>query len=107
MQTDNKTLLDNVERALQLAVDPDLTKAQRKQYRAQGMELRARLVTLLSLEFADGTQQVRDANGKIKEVNALLKQKLKDLQGVAKTVKALGDLVGVVDDLLKLSATFI
>jgi hypothetical protein len=40
MQTDNQTLLDNVERTLHLAVDPNLTDEQRKAFLSQGTELR-------------------------------------------------------------------
>src|SRR5690242_16087117 len=106
MQTDNTTLLDNVERALQLAVDPDLTDEQRDEYLNKGTDLRARLVTLMAARFDDGTQAVLDANAKITDVNSLLKKDLKDLEGVAKTLKALGDLVSIIDDLFKLPFTF-
>lgn len=106
MQTDNKTLVDIVDRTFALAVDPDLSGAQRQQYLNQGFALRARLMTLLTAQFADGTQAVVAANAKIKEVNKLLKQKLKDLQGIADTVGALVQLVSVIDDLFQLPFTF-
>jgi|ERR1041385_3382911 len=107
MQTDNKTLLDNVERALHLAVDPNLTDDQRKEYLTKGTELRSRLVTLMAARFDDGTQAVVQANAKIKEVNNLLKQNLKDLQGITDTLNAIGDLVSIIDDLFKLPFTFV
>jgi len=107
MQADNQTLLDNVERTLQLAVDPNLTDAQRKDALIKGTQLRSRLVTLMAARFEDGTQKVVDANAKIKEVNGLLKQNLKDLQGIVKTLNAVGNLVSIVDDLFKLPFSFV
>jgi hypothetical protein len=107
MQTDNKTLLDNVERAFEMAVDPDLNAAQRKKYLNSGFALRARLMTLLTAQFDEGAQPVLAANAKIKEVNAQLKKKLKDLEGIANTVAALGQLVSILDDLFKLPFSFV
>lgn len=106
MQTDNSTLLDNVERAFELAVDPDLSDQQRQQYLENGIALRSRLMTLMTANFNDGTQAVLDANAKIKQVNDRLKQKLKDLQGVAATIGSLGQLVSILDDLFKLPFAF-
>lgn len=107
MQTDNQTLLDNVERALRLAVDPSLTDEQRKEYLNKGTELRARLVTLMAARFEEGTQKVLEANAKIREVNSLLKQNLKDLQGVVQTLHAISGLVSIIDDLFKLPFSFV
>jgi hypothetical protein len=106
MQTDNTTLLDNVQRTLELAVSPDLTDEQRHDYLEKGTALRSRLMTLLTANFNDGTQEVLNANAEIKQVNAKLKQKLKDLQGVAETVGALASLVSTLDDLFKLPFAF-
>lgn len=107
MQTDNQTLLDNVERALRLAVDPNLSDEQRKECLRQGAELRARLVTLMSARFEDGTQAVLAANGKIKEVNAILKKNKKDLEGIAKTIESIANLVSIIDDLFQLPFAFV
>jgi hypothetical protein len=107
MQTDNQTLLDNVERTLHLAVDPNLTDEQRKAFLSQGTELRARLVTLMAARFQEGTPKVLEANAKIKEVNSLLKQNLTDLEGIAKKVSAVASLVSIIDDLFKLPFSFV
>lgn len=107
MKTENKVLLDNVEMAFELAVAPGVSKAERKQHLEQGFALRLRLITLLTAEFDDGTQAVLDANSKIKEVNKLLKQKLRDLQNIANTVTALKNLVSILDDLFKLPFAFL
>jgi hypothetical protein len=107
MQTDNQTLLDNVERTFELAVDPDLTDEQRDECQRNGTELRARLVTLMAARFEEGTQDVLAANAKIREVNAILKKNRKDLEGIAQTVKAVADLVSIVDDLFKLPFSFV
>lgn len=107
MQTDNQTLLDNVERTLRLAVDPNLTDEQRKAFLNQGTELRTRLVTLMAARFEEGTPKVLEANAKIKEVNSLLKQNLTDLEGIAKKLSAIGSLVSIIDDLFKLPFSFV
>ena len=107
MKTENKTLLDNVELAFELAVDPGLGKVERKQHLEQGFALRLRLITLLTAEFDDGTPAVLAANVKIKEVNKLLRQKLKDIKNVANTVAALKNLVSILDDLFKLPFAFL
>jgi len=106
MKTDNKTLTDDVDRCFQLAVAPGIPAKERQSYDDRGWELRARLITLLAAEFADGTKQVTDANKKMKEVNKLLKDRLTQLGNAAATVKALGDLVGILDDLFKLPFSF-
>jgi hypothetical protein len=106
MKTDNKTLLDNVERSFELSVNAEIPREEQKQYEARGFELRARLMTLLTAEFANGTKAVTDANAKIKEVNTLLKNRLKSLQSAAATVAALGNLVTILDDLFKLPFSF-
>lgn len=107
MKTDNKTLLENIEKSFELSVHPDIPRDEQKQYEARGFELRARLMTLLTAEFAEGTKAVQDANAKIKEVNKLLKNRLQSLQSAAATVAGLGQLVTILDDLFKLPFTFI
>lgn len=107
MKTDNQTLLDTAERAFELAVHPDLSQAERKQHLDKGLELRARLMTLLTAEFRDGTPAVIEANTKIRQVNAQLRQKLADIQSVVDTVAALTQLVSILDDLFKLPFSFV
>lgn len=107
MQTDNQTLLDCVERITQLAVHPNIPNAERRKYDEYGYALHIRLVTLLSIKFDDGTQQVIAANAKISEVNALLKKRLSDLQSAQKTVAGISELVAIIDDLMKLAFAFI
>jgi len=106
MKTDNKVLLDDVERCFELAVAPGIPASERKKYDDRGWELRARLTTLLAAEFADGTQQVTTANAKIREVNKLLKARLTQLGNAANTIQALGELVSVIDDLFQLPFIF-
>lgn len=106
MQTDNKTLVDCVNKCFALAANASIPSNEQDIYFERGDRLRARLMTLLHADFTAGTQQIRDANGKIKEVNKILKERLQGLQNAADTVKALGDLVSIIDDLFKLPFIF-
>ncbi len=107
MQTDNKTLLDDVERTFKLALDSSVPLDERIQYDAMAHKLRTRLVSLLAARFDEGTPAVSAANKKIKEVNAVLKKRLENLESAAKTIGALADLVSIIDDLFKLPFAFV
>ncbi|CAN5273454.1 hypothetical protein BH10ACI1_BH10ACI1_33990 [soil metagenome] len=107
MQTDNKTLLSNVETTFKLALDASLPLEERIQYDALGHKLRTRLVSLLSAKFVEGTPAVSVANKKMKEVNAVLKKRLEKLESAAKTIGALADLISIIDDLFKLPFLFV
>ena len=106
MQTDNKVLLDNVEQAFALAVHPDISREQQKQFESKGFELRARLMTLLTAIFDEGTQAVLDANKQIGDVNKRLKNTLNDINSAASTIAALSQLVSTLDSLFKLPFSF-
>jgi len=106
MQTDNKTLVDCIDRCFALSVNPKIPIDQQAIFQNKGFELRSRLVTLLHASFADGTKEVTDANAKIAEVNRKLKDAVDNLQKIADTVAAVGNLVSILDDLFKLPFAF-
>src|SRR5262245_6305637 len=106
MQTDNKTLVDCVDKCFALSVNPQVPIDQQEAFQNRGFELRSRLVTLLHASFAEGTKEVTDANGKIREVNRKLKDTVANLQKIADTVAAVSNLVSILDDLFKLPFAF-
>ncbi|MBP6823468.1 MAG: hypothetical protein KA368_18100 [Acidobacteria bacterium] len=102
MKTDNKTLVENIDLAFEMAGRSDLSNEVCKEYLNKGFQLRARLITLLASVFEDGTPQVTAANKQIKAVNKRLKEVAEDIQQAADTLVALSNLVTVLDDLIKL-----
>jgi hypothetical protein len=106
MQTDNKALVECINRCFALSVNPDFSIEEQEIYQKRGFELRARLMTLLHAIFTEGTLQVKEANLKIKEVNKMLKERLQKLQNAADTIAAVSGLVSILDDLLKLPFAF-
>ena len=107
MQTDNKTLFDNISKTFSLAVHPSIGETERKQYLQQGILLRARFISLMSAVFTDGTKEVKDANAEIKKVNLRLKEKLNNINAIANVVADLSKLVGILDELFQLPFTFV
>ena len=102
MKTDNKTLVENIDLAFEMAGLSDLSNEVSKDFLNKGFQLRSRLVTLLAAVFEEGTAQVTAANKQIKVVNKKLKETADDLQNAADTLAALGNLVTVLDGLIKL-----
>lgn len=107
MQTDNTTLLNCVNRCFALASDASIPAEEQQIYFERGDRLRARLMTLLHAQFAEGTQAITSANAELKKVNAILKERLQGLQNAANTVGALDNLVSIIDDLFQLPFTFV
>lgn len=107
MQTDNKTLVECINKCFALAANSTIPEDEQKFYFDRGDLLRKRLVTLLHADFTQGTASIKQANSKLKEVNKILKERLQGLQSAANTVDALGNLVSIIDDLFKLPFNFI
>jgi len=102
MKTDNKTLVENIDLALEMAGRSDLSDEVCKKYLDQGFHLRERLIVLLARAFEDGTAQVTAANELIGDVNKRLKEAAAEIQKAAETLAALNELVSTLDDLIKL-----
>lgn len=102
MKTDNKTLVDNIDLAFEMAGRSDLSNEVCKEFLNKGFQLRSRLITLLAAIFEEGTPQVTAANKQIKAVNKKLKDAADDIQEAADTLVGLSNLVKVLDDLIKL-----
>jgi hypothetical protein len=106
MQTDNKSLVDCIDKCFALSVNPAIPIDQQEAYQIKGFELRSRLVTLLHAAFADGTAEVVAANAEIASVNQKLKDTVDKLQHIADTIAAVSNLVGTLDSLFKLPFAF-
>lgn len=107
MQTDNKTLVDVINRCFALASNAAIPIEEQEIYSARGDKLRKFLMTLLHADFTDGAASIQKANSKLREVNRILKERLQNLQTAARTVEAIGNLVGIIDSLFQLPFKFI
>jgi len=107
MQVDTQSLTDLITSCFNLSMDGRLKLDQQKEFNAQGKRLRGSLLNLLSARFNDRTQEVTDANTQLAAVNATVQQVSQRLANVAAALQDVADLVGVLDDLLKLAATFV
>jgi len=102
MKIDNKTLVENIDLAFEMAGRSDLSDEVCKKYLDQGFLLRARQIVLLASVFEDGMAQVIASNKLIKAVNKRLKEAADDIQKAAETLASLNELVSALDDLIKL-----
>lgn len=106
-KTDNATLAQIVDDCFMLSVDDRLDSNTRSNFGHLAEHLRAQLLVLLSKSFEKGTPALVEANGKIKAVNARLKQFAEQLAGIADTFNQIGKLISVIDGLLKIPLAFV
>jgi hypothetical protein len=106
-KADNATLAQIVDDCFMLSLDDRLDMNSRSRLGHFAEHLRAQLLVLLSKSFDEGTPALLEANGKIKAVNARLKQFAEQLAGIADTFDQLGKLVSVIDGLLKIPLAFV
>jgi hypothetical protein len=106
MKTNNAGLAQLVEQCFSLSMNGDIKESDRKDFLAIGKRLRGSLLNLLTAEFEEGTQEVIDANSRISDLNKNLITVTQNLQQVADVVKQIGQLVTILDDLLKIAASF-
>ena len=106
-KTDNARLAQIIEDCFMLSIDDRLDAEARGRFGNFAEHLRAQLTVLLSKSFDEGTPALVEANTRIKEVNASLKQFAEELAGVADKLEQLGKLVSVIDGLLKIPLGFL
>jgi hypothetical protein len=88
-------------------MDGRLTPDERKEYLYLGKKLRSELINLLTAIFEDGTPAVIDANAAIAKLNKSLKNTADVIEKTEKTVGQLGELVSLLDKVLKAASSFI
>jgi geranylgeranyl pyrophosphate synthase len=106
-KVDTNTLANVINRCFALATDARVSPASQKQFLAEGKRLRGLLLNLLSAQFDNGTEALKDANGQLAKVDADLADSVAVLQNVAQTVANISSVVGALDKLLGIAAAFI
>jgi hypothetical protein len=107
MKLDTTTLADLIGRCFDNATDGRFTSSERATFLADGKRLRGLLLNLLSAQFNNGTQQVLAANAELKAVNTELRTSAVSLAKTATTLNNVGHLVGTLDGLLTVAASFV
>jgi hypothetical protein len=89
------------------SMDNRFTTEERKEFLVNGKRLRGSLINLLSADFNEETAEIIESNNLIKEINVSLKEKDRMLDNAAVVVDNITKLVSILDDLLKLAASFV
>lgn len=104
---DTKTLTSVINRCFAFSADGRFSDAQQASFLADGKRLRGLLMNLLSAQFNDGTQAVLDANARLTQVNAQLANDAAVLNDATGTLTNISNLVGILDKLLNVAASFV
>lgn len=104
---DNVVLTKMILRCFDLSTDGGVPAEFRPDFLALGKRLRGTLVNLLSAQFDSTAPAFVDAKDKLKAVNKTLKETADKLKKFADTVEQVGQLIGILDDLLKIAVSFV
>ncbi len=107
IKVDTTTLSTIINQCFSYSTDGRVAPAQQTAFLADGKRLRGLLLNLLSAQFDDGTQAVLAANKELATVNANLSNSAAALSNVAQTLSDVATLVGNLDKLLSLAASFL
>jgi hypothetical protein len=99
---DTTRLAEAVKTTFLLSMDIGLPLSQRSILNALGVRLRDQLRDLLGEVFEAGAAELRDANAKIKAVNAQLDVAKQNLARVADTIEGIGTLIASLDKLISI-----
>lgn len=106
-KVDVVTLTEVIDRCLDYSMDLRFTQAQRSKFLALAKRLRGSLLNLLSARFDDGTASLKNANDQLTTINARLKKSADTLAHAADTLSNLTTLVGALDKLIGIAASFL
>jgi hypothetical protein len=106
LSVDTPTLTNIIKTCFNLSMDGRVADDQQSEFLVTGKRLRGCLVNLLSAQFNDGTQQVLDANQQLNQINQRTAHAADSLAATANILNQINTLVHVLDDLLKLAASF-
>jgi geranylgeranyl pyrophosphate synthase len=107
LKVDTKTLTDIINQCFDFSMDGRFSQAQRNIFLAEGKRLRGLLINLLSAQFDDGNRPLLDSNDQLSKVNAKLSDSTAALANVAQTLSDVATLVGNLDKLLNVAASFL
>jgi hypothetical protein len=103
IQVDNSSLEKIVSASFLYSLDGRVIPQLQDQFLDAGIKLRKQLVRTKAAAFNNATNEVTDANKKLKVVNDKLAEEATALANVAQTVGDVAALVKVLDNLLKLA----
>ena len=107
IKVDTTTLSSIISQCFAYSSDGRLSADQQATLLADGKRLRGLLLNLLSAQFDDGTQAVLAANKQLTTITTELANSATALANTAKTLNDVASLVGNLDKLLNVAATFI
>ncbi len=95
------------ERCFDLSMDGGVPEPDQKEFLALGKRLRGSLLNLLTAEFDEGTMVVTLANTRMSDVNKKISNITEVLTHTAQMIAQVGQVVSILDDLLKIATNFI
>ena len=104
---DTATLSNVINQCFAFASDGRFAQDQQNAFLADGKRLRGLLLNLISAQFNDGTQAVLAANQQLTTVNTSLSNSATVLANTVKTLNNITSLVGSLDKLLNVAASFV
>ena len=107
MRIDSAILIQLTERCFDLSMDAGVPEPDRKEFMAMGKRLRGSLLNLLTAKFDEGTMIVTLANTRMSEVNKKIKDITEVLAHTAQVIGQIGQVVSILDDLLKIAVNFV
>jgi hypothetical protein len=107
IKVDTTTLADIINQCFAYSSDGRLSSDEQGKFLVDGKRLRGLLLNLLSAQFDNGTQAVLDANDQLTAVNTKLESSATALANTAQTLNDVATLVGNLDNLLNVVASFI
>jgi hypothetical protein len=107
IKVDTTTLTDIINQCFDYSMDGRFSLSQQTALLADGKRLRGLLLNLLSAQFEDGTQAVLDANTQLTAINTTLSNSATALANAGQTLSGVASLVGNLDQLLNVAASFL
>jgi hypothetical protein len=107
LKVDTSTLTDVINQCFDYSMDGRFDLNQQSAFLAEGKRLRGLLLNLLSAQFDDATPAVLKANKQLDAVNTSLSDATAVLAKTVQTLNEIAALVGNLDKLLNVAASFI
>ena len=104
---DTQALALLVDRCFDLSMDGRLSRSQRSRFLILAKRLRGSLLNLISARFEEDAKGLAEANAELVAIGERLGEEGAKLQKVADTLVQLGKLVGSLDRLLGVAASFL
>jgi hypothetical protein len=104
---DTSTLATVINQCFSYATDARFNAPDQKSFLIEGKRLRGQLLNLLSAQFDAGSAALVTANNSLSAVNTQLTNSATVLANTAQTLNSIATLVGTLDKLLSVAASFV